>query len=120
MGYFAWADPADVSGRTVINTGTGKPLGIVQREKTVRLGADEEATMLIPEGCAVPTVRAGDLIIASGTAAVYGQKVFATLATGQPVTGDAGGTVAGAVESNFSVREAAAADEPFLASTIMA
>lgn len=120
VGNFVWLDPSDTTGQTVINTGTGKPLGIAQREKNVRLGTDEEATMLIPAGCPVPTVLAGDLIIVSGTAATLGQKVFATLATGVPVTGAAGATVSGAVESNFSVREAAAINEPFLASTLPA
>lgn len=120
VGNFVWLDPADTTGQTVINTGTGKPLGIAQREKSVRLGLDEEASMLIPAGWPVAVVLAGDQIIVSATAAAPGQKVFATLGTGVPVTGAAGATVSGAVESNFSVREAAAINEPFLASTLPA
>lgn len=116
VGYFVWLDPSDATGQTVINTGTGKPLGIAQREKSARLGTDKEATMLIPAGCPVPTIQAGDLVIVAETAAAPGETVFATLATGVPVTGAAGATVAGAEESNFLVREAAAAGEPFLIS----
>ena len=120
VGNFVWLDPADTTGQTVINTGTGKPLGIAQREKSARLGTDEEASMLIPAGCPVAVVLAGDLIIASGTAATPGQKVFATMSTGAPAPGDASAAVSGAVESAFSVREAAAINEPFLASTLPA
>lgn len=120
VGNFVWLDPSDATGRTVINSGVGKPLGIAQREKHVRLGTDEEATLLIPAGYPVPVVQAGDLIIVSGTVAAPGQKVFAKLSTGEASTAAAGVSVAGAEESNFSVREAAAVGEPFLASALPA
>jgi len=120
VGRFVWLDPSDTTGQTVINTGTGYPLGIAQRNRVHPLPADKEASMLIPAGSTVAVVTSGDLIIASGTAATPGQKVFATLTTGAPVTGTAGATVSGAVESNFMVREAAAVNEPFLASTVSA
>jgi len=120
VGRFVWLDPSDTTGQTVRNTGTGSPLGIAQRNRVHPLPADQEASMVIPQGSTVAVVVSGDLIIASGTAATPGQKVFATLATGAPVAGAAGATVSGAVETNFTVREAAAANAPFLASTVPA
>jgi hypothetical protein len=120
VGRFVWLDPSDTTGQSVINSGTGRPAGLAQRNRVHPLPAGQEASMLIPEGSPVAVVTSGDLIIASGTAATPGQKVFATLATGVPVSGAAGTTVSGAVESNFMVREGAAVNEPFLSSTVPA
>lgn len=111
IGNFAW--PAD---DTMVNNGTGTPVGVVVRVRVQPLPSDEDATMLIPAGHAVPVLVRGSIILASAAAASVGQKVFANLATGAASTAAAGATVEGHIETEFTVRTSAAAGAPFVAS----
>lgn len=111
VGRAVWLDPADATGGTVLNKGTGKPIGIVRRVIGAPIEWRDEATMLIPEGMPVTVVAVGNMVAAPTTAATLGQKVFASLTTGELSTDAAGATVAGAVETNFAVKGNAAAGE---------
>ncbi|STD96471.1 Uncharacterised protein [Escherichia coli] len=59
----------------------------------------------------------GDFWALTTTTATIGQKVFASLATGEIATGAAGTSMAGFVETWFSVASAAAAKEVIKIST---
>ncbi|EQA7425222.1 structural cement protein Gp24 [Yersinia enterocolitica] len=107
VGRFAW----DVSG-VASNAGTGAPSGFVHRDGqasiTVWLA---EASMLIQPGREVTLMTAGDFWAKTSTIATRGQKIFASITTGEIQTGAAGATVAGYVETNFFVGSTAAAGE---------
>jgi hypothetical protein len=113
IGRFAW----DVSG-VASNAGTGAPSGFVHRDGQASivdwLGA---ASNLIQPGREVTLMSAGDFWARTLTAATRGQKVFASLTTGQVQTGAAGATIAGYVETAFSVGSVAAAGEVIKIST---
>ena len=114
VGLFVW--PVGV-GR-VANAGTGAPIGVATREKTVPIPLLENASMLIPSGLPVSTLQEGEILLAAATAVTVGQKVFASLTTGKVATGAAGATVSGHVETIFEVRTAASANDPFIASSV--
>lgn len=107
VGRFAWA----VNG-VASNAGTGAPSGFVHRDGqasiTIWLA---QASMLIQPGREATLKTAGDFWARTSTAATRGQKVFASLTTGQVQTAAAGATVAGYVETNFFVGSAADAGE---------
>ena len=69
--------------------------------------------MTILAGHSVAVVIRGDLLVSSASAVTAGQKVFANLATGALTGGTAGGTVEGAVETDWIIRESAAAGDVF-------
>jgi hypothetical protein len=108
VGRFAWAD----AGGVVTNAGSGAPTGFVHREQqaliTEWLG---EATMLVPEGQIITLHNEGDFWVKTLTVATVGQKVFASLTTGETKTDAAGATVAGYVETPWKVGSAGAANE---------
>lgn len=114
-GRACWYDPDNTPG-VVLNATTEaalKPLGITLRVLTGVIPATEEATMTILPGHSVGVVLRGDLLVTSAEAVTAGQKVFAKIADGSLVGGTAGGTVAGAVETDWIIRESAAADTIF-------
>ena len=112
IGNFVWPDAEGA----MVNKGTGTPSGVVVRVRVQPLPSDEDATMLIPAGHAVPVLVRGPIILASASAASIGQKVFASLTTGAVSTAAAGATVEGHVETEFTVRTSAAAGAHFVAS----
>ena len=107
VGRFAWA----VNG-VASNAGTGAPSGFVHRDGqasiTVWLA---EASMLIQPGREATLMVAGDFWARTSTAATRGQKIFASLTTGQVQTGTAGATIAGYVETAFTAGSACDAGE---------
>ncbi|MEG2172367.1 MAG: hypothetical protein RRY29_03805 [Desulfovibrionaceae bacterium] len=106
-GSFVWP-----SANGAANTGTGAPLGYVERV-IVNYNYDvlSGATMAIASGCALTVARKGDYYAVSATVATDGQKVFAVLADGNIKTGAAGATVVGAVETNWHVVKGGPAGE---------
>lgn len=110
IGRAAWAGATP---GTAANTGSGAPLGIVVREKVAIIPCTEEATMTYIAGQAVPIAVRGDLLLTSAEAVTAGQKLFAKTADGTLVPGTAGGTVADAVETDWVIRESAAAGDIF-------
>lgn len=104
IGGFVWA--AIIVGENnafVKSTGKGAPLGFAVREITNPLGYNESASNTVPKGFPVSVAVKGDFAVITGTAATVGQSVFAVLANGTIKTGAAGGTVEGAVETDYKV-----------------
>lgn len=112
IGGFVWADQKGY----VKPTGTGRPLGFAVREITNPLGIDVEASNTVPVGYPVSVEVKGDFFAVTTTAATVGQKVFAVLANGTVKTGDAKETVDGAVETDFEVIQAGAANDVIIIS----
>lgn len=104
--------PGDVEG-TVKNSGEGAPLGIVRRVMTGSVPADDEGAMLIQAGRPVAVVLRGDLLVMGAAAVTTGQKVFASLSTGELKGDEAGSAAEGWVETAWVVRASAAAGEVF-------
>ena len=107
VGRFAWAVDNVAS-----NAGTGAPSGFVNRDGqasiTTWLG---QASNLIQSGREVTLMVAGDFWARTSTAATRGQKIFASLTTGQVQTGAAGATISGYVETPFKAGSACEANE---------
>ena len=107
VGRFAWAVDNVAS-----NAGTGAPSGFVNRDGqasiTTWLG---QASNLIQPGREVTLMVAGDFWARTSTAATRGQKIFASLTTGQVQTGAAGATISGYVETPFKAGSACEANE---------
>lgn len=101
IGGFVWAD-ANKEG-CVKPTGTDRPLGFAVREITNPLGYNESASNTVPTGFPVSVAVKGDFAVITGTAATVGQSVFAVLADGSIKTGEKGGTVENAVETDYKV-----------------
>lgn len=100
---FVWLNTDD-SPRAV-NTGTGQPLGFVIALYDYYLTSrTERATYTAEENDRLTIMRAGDVWAQSADPVTVGQKVFANLTTGAVTTGDAGATVAGAVETTWVVK----------------
>lgn len=109
VGRFAWVDADNM---TAANTGTGEPQGFVSREgQALITDWMGNASMVIPVGMAVDLKTRGDFIVRTTTVATVGQKVFASLTDGTISTGAAGATVAGSVETIFTVGSAGAAND---------
>lgn len=122
IGGFVWADAdadkEDKKGKEgcVKPTGTGRPLGFAVREITNPLGIDVEASNTVPVGYPVSVEVKGDFFAVTTTAATVGQKVFAVLANGTIKTGDAQATFEDAVETDFEVIQAGAANDVIIIS----
>jgi len=109
IGRFAWVDGTTVSNATA---GEGAPDGFIHRDhQALNYALLSEATMVIPEGYAVTLHNAGDFWVKTLTNATVGQKVFASTTDGTVKTGAAGATVAGYVETKWTVASAGAANE---------
>ncbi len=108
MARFAWAD----SNGLVTNAGSGAPTGFVRRDASAVITAWlGESSAVIPQGYPVTLMSAGDFWVRTSTNATIGQKVFASLTTGQVQTAAAGATVSGYIETNFVVATTANAGE---------
>ncbi|MDR2075635.1 MAG: DUF4646 domain-containing protein [Desulfovibrio sp.] len=120
VGNFVWEDPANPAPGayegsgvfSALSSGTGAPLGIVERNHSyVNYDLLDGGTLVVPQKALLNVVRRGDLYAVAATAATKGQKVFAVLADGSLKTGAAGDTVAGAVETAWEVAEGGAAGD---------
>lgn len=114
IGGFVWADAGKEG--CVKPTGTGRPLGFAVREITNPLGIDVEASNVVPVGYPVSVEVKGDFFAVTLTEATVGQKVFAVLADGTIKTGDAQAIVDGAIETDFEVIQAGAANDVIIIS----
>lgn len=108
---FGWIQ---ADGRTVLNapaSGTPAPDGFIHREQQALITTYlAEYSMTIQAGFGMGMMRSGDYYVLSATAAVKGNKVFASTTTGAITYGAAGATIAGYVETDFIVTVAAAAN----------
>lgn len=114
IGGFVWA--ADDKEGCVKPTGTDRPLGFAVREITNPLGINKEASNVVPAGYPVSVEVKGDFFAVTTTAATVGQKVYAVLADGTIKTQNAGLPVEGAVETDFEVIQAGAANDVIIIS----
>lgn len=103
IGGFVWAVVGKNDDAFVKSKGTGAPLGFAVREITNPLGYNESASNTVPTGFPVSVAVKGDFAVITGTAATVGQSVFAVLADGSIKTGEKGGTVKDAVETDYKV-----------------
>ncbi|MCH7381615.1 MULTISPECIES: hypothetical protein [Acinetobacter] len=107
VGRFAWA----VNG-VVSNAGSGKPQGFIHRENQALITTWlAEASNVIPQGLPLTIHVAGDFWAQTLTNATVGQKVYASLTTGEVKTDATGATVAGYIETDWLVASAASANE---------
>lgn len=100
-GLFGW----EVNG-LVSNAGTGIPTGFLHRHQAAALITTylAETGNLIPPGFEVTLMKDGDYwVTITVAAATKGQKVFASLATGQIQPGAAGATIAGYIETPWYI-----------------
>ncbi len=112
VGCFAWLDSTAYT--TAANTGSGLPDGFVRNSRSGLITAyGAEASLVIPAGFPVELFNEGDFWAknAGGTAAVPGQKVFASTTTGQVACAAAGTALTGFVETNWVCRSAGAVGE---------
>ena len=108
---FGWlvASPADPNGaaKKVNNAGSGIPAGFIHREQqglsTTYLGA---SGMTVPAGFPLTLFNSGDFWVKNvgSSANALGDKVFASLTTGDVKLAAAGATVAGYVETKWIAR----------------
>lgn len=109
VGTFVWIQS---DGKTLLNTGTGAPDGFVPREQQALITTYlAEFGNNIPAGMAVTVMRTGDYRMTMPAGATKGNKVFAVLANGTATAGAAGATVAGAIETTFTVDRTVLAGE---------
>ena len=97
IGAFFWANADGMAEPT----GTGMPDGFAHRNVIYSMAGDAGASNVVPEGQPVDGFIAGDFWAVAGAAAEKGQKVFAKLADGSLLAGEAGGTVDGAIETGM-------------------
>lgn len=116
IGGFVWADVDREGCVKVKPTGTGRPLGFAVREITNPLGIDVEASNTVPVGYPVSVEVKGDFFAVTTTDATVGQKVFAVSKDGTIKTGTAQTTVEDAVETDFEVVQAGAANDVIIIS----
>ena len=109
VGGFCWEDATDAG--QVNPRGSGAPLGCVVREVAYVLDTDADAINYVPAGGNVSVQKKGDFFVQAAVAVTKGQKVFADTTTGAVIAGAAGGTVSGAVETDFYFVTTAEANE---------
>lgn len=113
VGRFAW-----VGNGVASNAGATKPNGLVAREnQSVITTWLADGSNVIPKGLPVTLYVAGDFWVKTLSNASIGQKVFASLSTGEVKTDTAGATVSGYIETNWVVASAASANELIKIST---
>lgn len=109
VGTFVWEAAESTDPMQVVNSGTGAPLGFVERVLTnVNYMLDEGGTMLIPEGGLVAVALRGDFYVEASTAVTVGMAVFANLTTGAVTFAASGSAESGAVETAYKAMTAGA------------
>ena len=104
IGGFVWAAATEKDNDAFVkSTGTGAPLGFAVREITNPLGYNQPASNTVPKGFPVSVAVKGDFAVITRTEATVGQSVFAVLADGTIITGNAGAIVEGAEETDYKV-----------------
>lgn len=108
IGGFCWDDTSNPG--QVKNTGSGKPLGFVARDIIYPInaltpfpedGTAGNTTNMVPIGGSVNVQVEGDFYVLVSESVTAGQKVFASTTNGTVKAGTAGGTVSGAVETDW-------------------
>ncbi len=109
LGRFVW-DGSEIG--LAKNSGTGKPLGFVERVLAYYdLDLGQPGGLATPDRAPLLVARKGDYYAVALTAAVRGQKIFAVLADGSLKSGATGTAISGTVETDWVVIEGGAAGE---------
>ncbi len=107
VGRFVWPDPDDTTGRQLINSSVTavKPLGLIAREEQGQITTYlAEAGYTVFGGSFITAYVKGDYaIVATVGAAARGQKAFAKLSDGTMQAGDAGATISGFIETDYTI-----------------
>ena len=109
VGTFVWESSEEGDPKQVVNTGTGAPLGFVERIlANYNYDLTSEGTMLIPEGGLVTVALRGDFYVAADTTVTVGMAVFASTTNGAVKFAAAGSTQSGYVETPYKAMTAGA------------
>lgn len=109
---FGWVQ---ADGASVLNTGTGRPTGLVCRSQQAILAQPfEEAGMTLPAGFMATLAQGGDVFVLSTTDATMGQAVYAATADGTLSTAAAGSAPEGTVDTGWTVARGGAAGLPII------
>lgn len=114
IGGFVWRTDAN----KCASKGDGSPLGFAHLNRIYTINdVTKEAINYAPDGYAVSVMVKGDFYAITTVAATAGQKVFANKSDGTINAGNAGATVANAVETDFYFAEDADADSVVIITT---
>lgn len=102
-GDFVWV--TDTNGAAVAKKASqsGKPTGIVQRVLDNPLATNLDASMQIPVGHKAAVIVWGDVFVKTTDSAAVGKKLFVNNTTGAITCGNAGASVSGATETDWTV-----------------
>lgn len=100
IGTFVWPD----ANGFLVNAGAGVPLGFIANEQQALITAYlADSGMVVPQGFMLTPYVTGDYWAKTSTAAVLGQKIFASLTTGAICTGAPAAVIAGFIETKWFV-----------------
>lgn len=109
VGTFVWEAAEATDPMQVVNSGTGAPLGFVERIlSNYNYDLTSEGTMLIAEGGNVTVALRGDFYVAANTAVTVGMAAFANLTTGAVTFAAAGSSQEGSIETPYKAMTAGA------------
>lgn len=104
VGKFAFADSTSPE-KIAKKTGTGKPLGIVQRViNYVNYELTEAGSMLLPQGAPLTIIVKGDVWMKAPSNAAVGKKLFVNNSTGAITINSAGASVTSSTETDWVVK----------------
>ena len=112
VGGFVWADSTHPT-TEVVSSGSGKPLGFVERELNKPLyNLNSEGSLILPEGAELAVAVRGDFWVVGENAATVGKAVFVKSADGSKIKfNNSGETMSGYVETDFKALTAGSAGD---------
>ena len=102
-GDFVWVTDTNGSAVAKKASQSGKPTGIVQRVLDTVLPSNSDASIQVPVGHKCAVVVWGDMFIKTTDSASVGKKIFVNNTTGAITCGNAGASVSGATETDWTV-----------------
>ena len=102
-GDFVWVSDTNGVATCAKASQSGKPTGIVQRVLDVALASSSDASLQIPVGRKADVVVWGDMFVKTTDSAAVGKKLFVNNTTGAITCGNAGASVSGATETDWTV-----------------
>lgn len=107
VGTFVWQDPANPN--EILNSGTGAPLGFIERILTnFNYVLTSEGTLIVEEGGELAVAVRGDFYALADASVTVGMAVFANNTTGAVKFAEAGSTQSGYTETNWRALTAGA------------
>ena len=110
VGTFVWQDPANPN--EILNSGTGAPLGFIERILTnFNYVLTSEGTLIVEEGGELAVAVRGDFYALADASVTVGMAGFANNTTGAVKFAEAGSTQSGYTETNWRALTAGAAGD---------